>query len=196
MSDQILGVLVGGAVAILSGLAVALTTEYRGRSEWRRQARLVAAAKAIRALQGLNREITTLAIAETCQIDGTGAEWEPFHRATAEWNSARHEAALICPEPELQLLARLDRELDKVLEAAVVREWDPSDFRRERAPLGALASDYVRAARKTANEGSAGLPSIWSWASDLDQATRRSGRSQRTEQPAGASDLGEREGSN
>jgi hypothetical protein len=43
-------VLVGGAVAVVSGLVVALMTERRSRSEWRRQARLASAAKTIRAL--------------------------------------------------------------------------------------------------------------------------------------------------
>jgi hypothetical protein len=175
MSDQIIGVLAGGAVAIVSGLAVALTTERRTRGEWRRQARLAAAAKAIRALQGLNREITTLAISDQAAIDGTGSEWEAFHAAAIEWNAARHEAALISPESELELLARLDRELDQLLEAAILKRWDPSEFRRERAQLGELASNYVRAARSTANEEATDLPSIWSWANDMEEATRPPG---------------------
>ena len=147
MSEQIVGVLAGGGVAIVSGLVAALTTEWRGGGEWRRQARLTAASKAIHALQGLNREITTLAISDQAAIDGADTAWEAFHAATVEWNSARHEAALICPEPELTLLATLDRELDRLLEAAVLKRWNPTDFRRERARLGELASDYVRAAR-------------------------------------------------
>jgi hypothetical protein len=175
MSEQILGVIVGGAVAIVSGLVVALMTERRGRSEWRRQARLTSAAKSIRALQTLNREITTLAISELSTIDGTSSEWDAFHTATVEWNGARHEAALIAPQPELELLARIDRELDRLLETAILSRWDPSEFRRERARLGELASDYVRAARSTANEGATDLPSIWSWASDIDEATRPPG---------------------
>jgi hypothetical protein len=176
MSDQIVGVLVGGAVAIISGLVVALMTERRGRGEWRRQARLASAAKAIRALQGLNREITTLAISDLLTIDGTSREWEAFHVATVEWNAARHEAALIAPQAEVELLSNLDQELDRVLETAILKQWDPSAFRRERARLGELASDYVRAARSTANEGATALPSIWSWASDMDEATRRPGQ--------------------
>lgn len=58
-------------------------------------------------------------------------------------------------------------------EAAILKRWDPSDFRLQRARLGELASQYVRAARTAASEGAADLPSIWSWASDLDEATRR-----------------------
>lgn len=163
MTDQILGVLVGGGVAIVSGLVVTFMTKRRGRDEWRRQNRLSSASKALRALSALNREIATLAISDERTIDGTSDAWVPFHPASVEWNAARHEAALIAPRTELQLLAQLDRELDHVLEAAIVTRWDPSDFRLQRARLGELASQYVRAARTTANEGSADLPSIWSW---------------------------------
>ena len=176
MTDQILGVLVGGGVAIVSGLVVAFMTERRSREEWRRQNRLSSASKAIRALSALNREIATLAISDEQANDGTSEAWVPFHAASVEWNAAWHEAALIAPQTELQLLARLDRELDHVLEAAILKRWDPSDFRLQRSRLGELASQYVRAARTTANEGDADLPSIWSWASDLDEATRRPGR--------------------
>lgn len=176
MTDQILGVIVGGGVAIVSGLAVALMTERRVRNEWRRQNRLSSASKAIRALSAINREIATLAISDERLIDGTSAAWVPFHAASVEWNAARHEAALIAPKTELQLLTQLDRELDLVLEAAILKRWDPSDFRLQRARLGELASQYVRAARTTANEGSADLPSIWSWANDLDEAARRPGQ--------------------
>jgi hypothetical protein len=37
------------------------------------------------------------------------------------------------------------------------------------------ASDYVRAARSTASEGATDLPSIWSWANDMEEATRAPG---------------------
>jgi hypothetical protein len=83
--------------AIVSGLVVPLMTERRSRGEWRRQARLSSAAKTIRALQSLNREITTLAISEESSIDGTSRAWETFHGATVDWNAARHEAALLAP---------------------------------------------------------------------------------------------------
>lgn len=147
-------------------------TERRSRGEWRRQARLSSAAKTIRALQSLNREITTLAISEESSIDGTSRAWETFHGATVDWNAARHEAALLAPQAEVALLERLDRELDRLLEAAIMKRWDPSEFRRERKQLGELASSYVRAARSTANEGATDLPSIWSWAGDMDEAKR------------------------
>ena len=177
VSDQILGVLVGGGVAIVSGLVVALMTERRGRGEWRRQARLTSAAKAMRALQVVNREITNLAISEIATIDGTDSEWVPYHAAAIEWNSARHEAALIAPQAELKLLAKLDREQDRLLEVAVLKPWDPSDFRRERAQLGELAGEYIRVARSTAGEGATDLPSLWSWANDMEEATRPPGAS-------------------
>jgi hypothetical protein len=176
MTDQILGVLAGGAVAIVSGLVVAIMTQRRDRDEWRRQNRLASASKAIRALSVLNREITTLAISDERTIDGTSEAWVPFHAASVEWNAARHEAALIAPQTELKLLAQLDRELDRVLEAAILKRWDPSDFRLQRTQLGELASQYVRAARSSANEGDADLPSIWSWASNIEEAARRPGQ--------------------
>jgi hypothetical protein len=187
VSDQILGVLVGGGVAIVSGLVVAFMTERRGRGEWRRQARLTSAGKTMRALQVVNREITNLAISKTSTIDGTGSEWLPYHAAAIDWNSARHEAALIAPQEELKLLAKLDREQDRLLEVAVLKRWDPSNFRRERAQLGELAGEYIRVARSTAGEGATDLPSLWSWASDMEEATRPPGASVAKEHPRPAS---------
>lgn len=188
MSEQIVGVLIGGGLALLGGLVVAITSEVRGRGEWRRQARLSAAIKAIGALQLLNREITNLAISRITTIDGTGPEWDAFHAATVAWNTARHEAALMCPAAELTLLDGLDRELDHVLEVAISKQWDASEFRIERANLGAMASQYVRLARQTANEGKTDLPSLWSWSDDLDEASRQPG----TALPGGAPNAGPR----
>lgn len=172
VSAEILGVIVGGFLAIISGLVVTLMTERRSRGEWRRQAQLAAASTAIRALAGLNREIASLAISDELSIDGTSANWAAFHAASIEWNAARHEAALIAPQAELDALARLDREFDRVLERAIEKQWEPSQFRGERAVLGQLATAYVNLVRSTANEGEQNLPSIWSWASDMDEATR------------------------
>lgn len=81
--------------------------------------------------------------------------------------------------PSFNYLPSSIEKLDQVLEGAILKRWDPSDFRLQRARLGELASQYVRAARTTANEGDADLPSIWSWASDLNEGTSR------PERPAG-----------
>lgn len=166
----------GGGVAIVSGLVVALMTERRGRNEWRRQNRLSSGLQggSGRSARSIARS-PTLAISDERTIDGTSDVWVPFHAASVEWNPARHEASADrATGPSCSLLAQLDRELDHVLEAVILKRWDPSDFRGlQRARLGELASQYVRAARATANDGDADLPSIWSWASDLDEAARR-----------------------
>ena len=167
------------------GLVVAWATERRGRVEWRRQARLDAARRAVRALQTLNREITTLAISDKLSIDGIGPEWEPFHSATIEWNAARHEGALISPDPEWLVLGQLDQEVDRVLELAVTRQWEATAFRAQRMRLGQLASDYIRLARATASEGSSSLSSIWTWADDPVKALRPPHRDAREGDHAG-----------
>lgn len=173
MTDQIPGVIVGGGVAIVSGCAHDRTA---------RQERMASAEPSLLGFEGdpstqrdqpRDRHVGDLGrTLDRRDQRGMGAVPRYFRG----WNAARHEAALIAPQTELQLLAQLDRDLDRVLEAAILKRWDPSDFRMQRARLGELAFQYVRAARRTANEGSADLPSIWSLASDLDEAARRPGQ--------------------
>lgn len=168
MWSQLVGVLLGGALAALGSLVVMLTTERRSRSEWRRQAQLESAQDAVRALHKLNREITNLAISDLLSIDGSDGRWDRLHAATIEWNTARTMGKLIMPQVELDILDRLDREFDRLLETAMSAEWDPTEFRRERVRLGELAAEFAGTARCTALEGSVRHRSVWSWGADSD----------------------------
>ena len=111
-------------------------TERRSRGECDVK-RASPAAKAIRRYK-FNREITTLAISEQLTIDGTSREWEAFHVATVEWNAARTRSRLIAPQAEAELHA--GSRVKSGPETAILKQWDPNAFRRERARLGELAS--------------------------------------------------------
>ncbi len=71
VSEQLVDVLIGGAVASLSGAVVALMTEHRNRREWRRQARLAPPAKAIRALQRWPKSAVSCPVS-TVGVSGVG----------------------------------------------------------------------------------------------------------------------------
>lgn len=167
MTSQILGVLVGGGVAIMSGLVVAVLAERRARSEWRRKARLDVAKNSARALQGLNREVVNLAISNRNAVDGTGPEWDAFYRVITEWNACRHEAALMSSRAEIDALAAIDDEVDRLIELAASHRWSADDFRRERVRLGQLASIFLATARSSAGEGTPNLDSVWIWPREL-----------------------------
>ncbi|MGC5224220.1 hypothetical protein ACPW96_16765 [Micromonospora sp. DT81.3] len=74
MNEVVVGVLLGAGVGIVSSIIVAFVAERRARTEWRRQTRLDAARKIVRAFQTLNREITNLAISDVKEIDGTASQ--------------------------------------------------------------------------------------------------------------------------
>jgi hypothetical protein len=93
-------------------------------------------------------------------------------RCGSRGNAARHEAALISPESELGLLARLDRELGQLLEAQCLSGGIRASSDVNAHSPGERAYDYVGPARSTANEKATDLPSIWSWANDMKEATR------------------------
>lgn len=177
MTNQLLGVLTGGAIALVSALLSALVSgfflaraaERRARDEWRRKARLEVATQVVRALQAFNREIVNLAISDRLGVDGAGPDWDRFYAATTDWNVARHEAALISTSAEVEALAALDRELDDVLEAAGTRRWAADDFRLARARLGELGSRYIGVARSAASEGDARGTSLWEWSNEISR---------------------------
>jgi hypothetical protein len=171
MNDQLLGVLLGGLIATNGGLLVALITEIRSRREWRRQAQLGAAKDAMLALQAVNREIMNLAITDSeWADDGKTEAWAALHAASIRWHGARYGAALISPKRQIDALDALDVELDRLLGIATSGRWDQSDFRRERARLGALGAAYVRLVRESASEGAIEWSSLWTWSVEAKRA--------------------------
>jgi len=86
-----------------------------------------------------------------------------FSEATVAWNSALCGALLIIPPEVAAEIPELDREVDRLLDLAVSRRWNPGEFREERIMLGRMAADYLRRARTIAGLPDIGLPSIWAW---------------------------------
>ena len=158
-----MGPLVGGLLAITGGLLVALTTHQRERSRWRRDAQLKAATEVLSALQALVRRMINVAYQQEKQGDDGLAAISRYEEATIGWNSATYAALLVSPPAAAELIPRLDREVDRLLEAAVHRAWSRSDFRRERRALGELAAEYLAVSRRLAGFAAIDLPTVWSW---------------------------------
>ncbi|HXZ74994.1 MAG TPA: hypothetical protein VEH31_29565 [Streptosporangiaceae bacterium] len=70
---------------------------------------------------------------------------------------------LLTPPEVAEKIPRLDREVDRLLDLAVARRWTRAEFRQERAPLGRMAAEYLRHARRLAGLPDIDLPSIWAW---------------------------------
>ena len=159
----VLGPLVGGLLAITGGLLVALATHRREWSRWRRDAQLKAATEVLSALQALVRRMINVAYQREKQSDDGLTAISRYEEATITWNSAMYAALLVSPAAAAELIPRLDREVDRLLDAAMDRSWSHSDFRQERRALGELAAEYLATSRKLAGFAAIDLPTVWSW---------------------------------
>jgi hypothetical protein len=115
-------------------------------------------------LQSLIRQMINLAYLPD-KRNGVGADAviSRYHEATVEWNS-RMYAALLVSAPELaELVPVLDREVDRLLDQAMARQWTRNDFRTQRLELGRLAATYLRTARRLAALPPVDLMSVWTW---------------------------------
>lgn len=153
MDSELMAVVVGVTAGAVFSVLTTILAERRGRSEWRRQARLDAAGLVLDAFQRFSREIVTLAISDVDEIDGTTGEWVPFHEAAHRWNAARLRAELLAPPEEVALIHQLDQSLDEMLDKAITKRWHASDFRQERSPIGSTLARYVDLVRASASEG-------------------------------------------
>jgi len=154
---------VGGMLAITGGLLVALTTHQRERSRWRRDAQLKAATEVLSALQALVRRMINVAYLDEKQDDEGLAAVSRYEEATISWNSAMYAALLVSPPAAAELIPRLDREVDRLCDAAMDHPWSRADFRWERRALGELAAEYLAMSRKLAGFAAIDLPTVWSW---------------------------------
>ena len=170
LMQAILGSLVGGLVAILGGMLVALTSDQRERRNWTRDAQLKASADLLTALQTLTRRLLDLAfLPDDRKTDRDLPARTRYHDATIEWNSAMYRALLI-NSPELAIRIRaLDREVDRLLDLAMSRSWRREEFREQRKELGRLAAGYLQLARNVSGLPDVELTSIWAW--DIDPQT-------------------------
>jgi hypothetical protein len=162
--QAILGPLVGGLVAILGGVLVALTSDQRERRNWTRDAQLKASADLLTALQTLTRRLLDLAfLPDDGKTDRDLPARTRYHDATIEWNSAMYRSLLI-NSPELASRIRaLDREVDRLLDLAMSRSWQREEFREQRRELGRLAAGYLQEARRVSGLPDVEIRSIWAW---------------------------------
>ncbi|MBD3757206.1 MAG: hypothetical protein IE924_03785 [Microbacterium sp.] len=154
----LVGVLVGGLITYVT----AFVQDRSARDKAAREQRLAAAQEVLGALQELNRRIIDVARVESS--DHHHREWAELHEATIRWNSARYGAALVASTAEVVSLQLLDAELDKVLDAALLKQWTSREFRPERERLGVLGADYLNLVRKTEELPPTEIKSLWPWA--------------------------------
>lgn len=166
--DPVIGALLGVALGAAGSLGVSVVMARRAEAKQQKQAQLDAAREVLSSLLDLNRKLINIARqpVETMQHDNR--LWNQQHGATTRWNTARYAAALICPAREVDHLKELDREVDRVFDAALSRQWSGPEFRTERRRLGRLAADYLRAVRKSFGLSPIDPESLWAWDTDRD----------------------------
>jgi hypothetical protein len=170
--------LLGGFLAISGGLVGIALTDRRERSRWLRDSQLQASADLVTALQLLVRRMINVAYLDPAesgsyevpefekrrpQNERAEAVMAAFDDATAGWNSARHKALLITPPRVAEKVPELDREVDRLIDLAHARAWTRAEFRKQRVPLGRMAADYLKLARRLAGLPDIQLTSIWAW---------------------------------
>ena len=77
-----------------------------------------------------------------------------------------NSALLVMPREVSKFIPMLDRELDRLLDAALTREWSRAEFRAERVEIGRLAAAFLDAARTNIGLDKSDVSSIWTWESD------------------------------
>ena len=169
----VLTTLLGGCLAIAGGLVGIALGDRRERSRWLRDSQWQASTNLLSALQLLVRRMINVSyLDETESVNPASAVVASFSEATVAWNSALYSALLITSPKVAAEIPELDREVDRLLDLAVSRQWNRGEFREERIKLGRMAAEYLRRARKTAELPDIELPSIWAW----DDGSEQSGR--------------------
>jgi hypothetical protein len=164
---DLLGTVVGGLLAIGGGLLVGLTSHLRERTRWKRNAQLRTSAELLTALQALMRRMLDLAFLADKRSNEEGrTAISRYHEATIDWNSAIYAALLVGPRSLALRVQGLDREVDRLLDGAMSKQWTRQEFRDERREIGRLAAEYVSAVRKLTGQPDIQLRSVWTWDQD------------------------------
>jgi hypothetical protein len=163
--NALLATFLGGALAIAGGLVGVLATHRSESSRWRRDAQLRASTELLSSLQEVIRRMIDLAYLTEKPTRGSPAGRTPsaYHEATIGWNSSIYAALLVSPPDLAALVQNLDREVDRLLERALEKQWSRTDFREERRGLGRLAANYLNASRAEVGWSPVPIDSVWAW---------------------------------
>jgi hypothetical protein len=163
--NALLATFLGGALAIAGGLVGVLATHRSESSRWRRDAQLRTSTELLSSLQEVIRRMIDLAYLTEKPARGstTGRTPSAYHEATIGWNSSIYAALLVSPPNLAALVQNLDREVDRLLERALEKQWSRIDFREERRRLGRLAANYLNASRAEVGWSPVPIDSVWAW---------------------------------
>jgi hypothetical protein len=162
--NALLATFLGGALAIAGGLVGVLATHRSESSRWRRDAQVRASTELLSSLQEVIRRMIDLAyLAEKPARGSPTGSSSAYHEATIGWNSSIYAALLVSPPKLAALVQNLDREVDRLLERALEKQWSRIDFREERRGLGRLAADYLNASRAEVGWSPVPIESVWAW---------------------------------
>lgn len=171
--SAVLTTLLGGSLAIAGGLVGIALGDRLERSRWLRDSQWQASTNLLSALQLLVRRMINVSYLEAKEsVDQASPIVAAFNEASVAWNSALYGALLIASSEVAAEIPNLDREVDRLLDLAVSRQWSRGQFREERIILGRMAAEYLRRARKVAGLPDIELPSIWTWDDGRDQTGR------------------------
>lgn len=162
--SAVLAAVVGGALAILGGLAGAFAAGHRELDRWKRDTQLRISTELLGSLQQVVRRMMRIAYLQEKPATATSAPApSSYHDAVAVWNSSLYAALLVSPPKIVGLVQDLDREVDRLIGLAMERQWSRLEFREERRVLGRLAAAYLNATRAEAGWSPIQLKTVWSW---------------------------------
>lgn len=161
--DALAGVVVGGLLTALGTFIISRSQDRRAERRAARDQRLAAAQEVLAALGELNRRVIDVARVDSSDYDFQ--PWSELHSATIRWNAARLAAALVAPQNEINAIAAIDAESDRVMDRALATRWQSREFRAEREHLGELGAEYLNLVRTNEGLPATEILSIWPWAS-------------------------------
>lgn len=86
-----------------------------------------------------------------------------YDLAITAWNSARYGVLVGMDQRSAQLVLELDREIDRLIDAALARHWTRSEFRGERRRTGELMAEFIEHTRIRAELSPLDLTTVWTW---------------------------------
>src|SRR5579872_1104035 len=160
----LIAALIGGGLAIAGGLVGVFATDRRERNRWRRDTQLKTSIELLSSLQVVIRRMIHLAYLTEKPLQPTPTPAAAaYHEASVKWNSSIY-AALLVSSPEIaDMVQDLDREVDRLLELALGKQWSRVEFREERRSLGRLAATYLNASRAEVGWPPIPIDTVWAW---------------------------------
>lgn len=174
--EAVVSALAGGTLAIVATMVGIRAGHRSEHNQWRRDIQIQLATEALSALQQLIRVTIDLAYSDLPPRSAGGVDTPDqrdlrhrFENACTAWNAAMHGVLIGADKAIGVCIRELDREVDRLMDAALSRSWDRDTFRAERRQIGEAMARYVDLVRDRAGLPGLQLGTIWTWVDDHER---------------------------